>query len=255
MGISLSPMSPYRSPHFQSSQLKIERAGKHILEFEEYTAELFGKEFAPYMTTSFIDPESGEYVEKVFAVPEIKRLALICGDVIHNLKTALDYAWHDSTHADSIVPIHKNKFPVYPTREHLEQFIKSRKEQQSVVRLSDRLLNLIQPYKGGNTIGSLIYALHQLDIRDKHQLLIPQVQASHIIELDADDRTCEGVRAVYGTDIINTYGAKDKYQNQLSASIIFGEGSGSSVEGRPVKDVLSGFETAVNATLLILRVS
>jgi len=245
----------YRNPHFRSAQLKVERAGEHIQQFEAYTAETFGgKQFAPYQTTSFVDPNTGEYIEKVSAVPEImERLALICGDAVHNLKSALDYAWRDVTHADSIVPVHKNKFPVYPTREHLEKFIESRKEQPSIVRMSDRLLNLIKPYKGGNVIGGLIYALHQLDIRDKHQLLIPQVQASHIIVVGADDRTYEGVRAIYETDIINTYGAEYKHQGKLSASIIFGEGSGSSIEGRPVKEVLNGFKTAVNATLLILQ--
>jgi hypothetical protein len=44
---------------------------------------------------------------------------------------------------------------------------------------------------------------------------------------------------------------KTRYQGELSASIVFGEGTGT-VDGQSVAP-LRAFDTAVNATLMILR--
>src|SRR5271157_1319283 len=203
---------------FSDARLKIKRAREHMIEFDAHAAKVFGSGFAPYSQSSDFDAKSGEYIIKFSATREvITRFAILSGDAIHNLRTALDFAWFELTAADSPVAENRIRFPVYPTRKLLEDFIKSREEQQSVVRLSGKLLDTIKPYKGGNVIGDLIYALHQLDIRDKHRLLIPQVQVSHIWgDEAAEDSTAQNV--VYGPDLINTYGAKDKYQGQLSAS-------------------------------------
>lgn len=224
-----------------------------MLEFEAYASKVFGSDFAPYMSTSQVDAESGEYALKYFANREIvTRFAVLCGDAIHNLRVALDFAWYELTSEDSPASEHNLRFPIYPTRKHLEEFIRSREKQQSVVRLSRKLLDTIRPYKGGNAIGDLIYALHRLDIRDKHQLLIPQVQVSHIWEVCAEGRTVgEGTKVIYGPDIINTFGSKDKYEGQLSASIIFGEGA-VPVEGKPVLQTIHGLETAVKIALMFL---
>lgn len=224
-----------------------------MLEFDAYAAKVFSTNFAPYMMTSDIDAKSGEWFEVRFADPEIvRRFAILCGDAIHNLRTALDFAWYELTGEDCTIGINKIAFPIYPTRKHLEDFLESRKEQQSVVRLREKLLNRIQPYKGGHVGGDLIYALHRLDLRDKHRIFIPQVQVSHVRDVGADDRTVEGKRVIYGPDLINTYGAKDEYQGQLSASIIFGKGA-LPVEGKPVSQTLRAFRTAVEATLLTLH--
>ena len=243
---------PYHPPYFKEAYLKIERAGEHIEEFDAYALKVFKGKFAPYMVTSDID-SAGEYAMKYFADDEIVgRFAIICGDVVHSLGTALDYAWYELTAKDSIDKDWAIKFPIYPTRKLLENFIETRKKQQSIVSLGGKLLNTIQPYKGGNAVGDRLYALHQLDRRDKHRLLIPQVQVSHVPEVGADDRTIENTRAIYGNTLINTYGAKDKNQGELTASIIFGEGA-VPVEGKPVREMLDGFHTAVRATLMILE--
>jgi hypothetical protein len=244
---------PYDPPYFKEARLKIERAGEHMQEFDAYALKVFKGNRAPYWVTSEIEAESGDYVMKYFASSEIVgRFAILCGDIIHNLSAALDYTWYELTAADSPDSQRGIRFPIYPTRKHLEDFIESRKKQQSIVRLSRKLLETIQPYKGGNVIGDLLYALHQLDRRDKHRLLIPQVQVSHVREVDADDRTAENIRAIYGRDLINTYGAKDKHQGELAASIIFGEGA-LPVEGKPVRKTLDGLKTAVEVTLVLLE--
>lgn len=210
---------------------------------------VFGRELAPYTVTGEINADTGEYLHKFSATDELPRFAIICSDAIHNLRTALDLAWYERTGTDSPDP-NKNKFPIYPTRKHLEDFIHARREQKSVARLRDGLLNTLQPYKDGNTVGSLLYALHQLDIRDKHLTLNPQVQVSHVWDEAAQDSAAANV--IYSSDLINTYGTRDKYQGSSSASIIFGEGA-LPVEGKPVLQTVRGFETAVKVALIFLE--
>jgi hypothetical protein len=96
-------------------------------------------------------------------------------------------------------------------------------------------------------VGGFLYALHLLD---EQPMLISRVQVSDVGHDGADDGTNEGI--VYGADLINAYDVKTKYQGELSASLVFGEGAGT-VEGQSVAPTLRGFDTAVNATLTILR--
>jgi hypothetical protein len=85
---------PYDPPYLRQAHLKIERAREHMLEFDTYACKVFGRDLAPNSVASECDAESGKYLSRFSAVEEIKnRFAIICGDVVHNLKTALDFAW------------------------------------------------------------------------------------------------------------------------------------------------------------------
>jgi hypothetical protein len=94
------------------------------------------------------------------------------GDVIHNLRSALDLLASD-------LAILNNKspkgiyFPIAATKEDLEGQIKSKK----FTRTSEDAQNLlysIEAYGGGS---NLLRSLHELDIIDKHQLIIPMASA------------------------------------------------------------------------------
>jgi len=74
---------------FQNSKLKIERAKKHI---SDLNFEINGfRKRNPYKFVIEQDPQSGNYA-LTFRVQEKEPyyLPLIIGDVIHNLRTALD---------------------------------------------------------------------------------------------------------------------------------------------------------------------
>jgi hypothetical protein len=238
---------PYTPVRFKDAHLKIERAREHMAEFDAYATKVFGREFAPYITTYELDSETGACIAKFMATDAIKRFAILCGDAIHNLRAALDFVWYELTSADAPPEGKRIRFPVYPTRKHLEDFIKARETQVSVVNLSGKLLDVIKPYKGGNPVGDCIYALHQLDIRDKHHLLIPQIQVSHVWGDDTED----SAKVAYGANLINTFGTKDQHQGELSASIIFGEGA-FPVEGKPVSQTIRSLKTAVEVTIMLL---
>jgi len=95
--IPLVDVSSHYSPtHFKDAYLKIERAREHMQEFDAYASTVFKGRFAPYSCTTEVDAETGEYRWKYFATREIiTRFAILCGDTIHNLRAALDYAWYE----------------------------------------------------------------------------------------------------------------------------------------------------------------
>ncbi len=156
------------SDHFHGARRKIGRANKHIAELDTLILSL--EETATVQQNR----ETGNQ-ELVHALPEFMTVAddisLIAGDVIHNLKTALDFAWISLLRRE--VPganLDRAKFPVYPTRRELEAALNGIPINAAV---HPAIFNLIvadvQPFSGGK--NEVVYTLHRLDIADKHLLL------------------------------------------------------------------------------------
>lgn len=157
---------------FISAHLKVERANKHIADIEKIIFSL------PDAHTVSVErnPQSGKPSIK-FAVGDIrkvgKQLALIAGDAIHNLRTALDYAWIAAVERHlPFPPDDFSKFPVFKTREAVENALKGRKIDALCPSLYKLIVSDIKPYLGGD---ESVYYLHDLDISDKHLLLIPTI--------------------------------------------------------------------------------
>jgi len=72
-------------------------------------------------------------------------------------------------------PDRYTKFPFYETRSELVGAMNGKLK--AAPEISRLIRDEIKPYKGGN---GLLYGLHDLDIVDKHRLLIPIVS---IVEL------------------------------------------------------------------------
>ena len=111
-------------------------------------------------------------------------MTLIIGDAIHNLHTALDLAVceivRDKFGAAS------TKYVKFPFDESRNQLI-ARLKQGQITKASSAIHDLIvgiEPFKGGN---DTLYALHELDILDKHMLLIPVIEFSLILGMSAKD--------------------------------------------------------------------
>ena len=73
-------------------------------------------------------------------------------------------------------PDRSTKFPFYQTRSELVGAIENG-NLKAAPEISRVIIDDIKPYKGGN---DLLYRLHDLDITDKHKLMIPIVS---IVEL------------------------------------------------------------------------
>ncbi|EFH10865.1 hypothetical protein HMPREF0731_2913 [Pseudoroseomonas cervicalis ATCC 49957] len=152
---------------FRGSRLKIERAKHHLdslqKQIEDY---IYSKPFK-----IGIKDNGWRYGPKI----KIERdppffLPTIIGDIVHNLRVSLDLL------ASDLVRINGGNtkgvyFPFCESSKDLKSTIKQRNLHRASVEAQNLIISL-KPYKGGN---SLLRALHDLDITDKHKMLIPAI--------------------------------------------------------------------------------
>jgi hypothetical protein len=151
---------------FLGPRLKVERADRHIADVNSVVRKFLERE--PY--TAIVEQEKGCPDALVLRAKEKlpNRLAAIVGDAVHNLRTALDYLAVDlvALNSQSTKGVY---FPFCESADGLEAMIKER----HVDRASEKVVNeirLLKPYRGGN---DALRAIHDLDIIDKHKLLMP----------------------------------------------------------------------------------
>ena len=157
-------------------------------------------------------------------------LALITGDAIHNLRSALDIAWLEIVRTVGCGSSSYTKFPIDPNqpKNWLESTLTSTAGIYPTSRIFDFLVNHVKGYKGGD---SDILALHYLDIDDKHRLLVPMVSITRVkgVELENEDGTIDCC------DIVLKHGqiyrkvvplnTKLKKHGEVQFYITFGEGT------------------------------
>ncbi len=170
---------------FGHAMLKIERADKHIADFEQRlrtSSDRYGPGF-------YMKGNTGEKFLHYGLEDRYLRsdLALITGDAIHNLRAALDIAWVEVVRRAGR-PTKYAKFPIDSTkpRNWLESVLTKNAGIDQTSRIFDLIVNYVKCYKGGD---SDILALHDLDIDDKHLLLIPMLTVTGIngVELENED--------------------------------------------------------------------
>jgi hypothetical protein len=157
---------------FRDARLKIKRANKHIADLKEAIASL--KDTYTAMVQKDADTGYQNIVHTLdFDNVSAALLALIAGDAIHNLKSALDFAWYIllKKHIPTADFDHC-RFPARETREGVINALNGVKiTPTSNAAIFNLILTDIQPYDGGK-YGSLVYTLHELDITDKHLLAL-----------------------------------------------------------------------------------
>ena len=159
---------------FLGPKLKIQRANKHIGELQAVLDSFLKTNFYRLgIDKNLNDGTNVVMFESSGTLPS--EVPLIIGDAIHNLHTALDLMiWEIESRIGK--PDRSTKFPFYQTRSELVGAIENR-NLKAAPEISRVIIDDIKPYKGGN---DLLYGLHDLDITDKHKLLIPIVS---IVEL------------------------------------------------------------------------
>jgi hypothetical protein len=228
------------------ARLKIERANKHFRDLEEVLAGI------PNLYTVSVQTDSQDRGHRIeHDVPNLEEirnnLALIIGDCIHNLKTALDFIWAETLMRTAPgIPTGHLKFPIFETSKYLEDILRDRK----IDTLNPALFRLmtveIKAYRTGN---GLLWSLHKLDLTDKHRLLLPLVQRAGISGITVKDKFKEitggtwslSAPPPYRIDIPATH--EIKHKGKLSLSIVLDKGT-----------PLQGFEVSQAVTLLVKHV-
>ena len=214
---------------FRDARIKIDRAGKHIRDVkaavhaltEAYTASI--EEHVPTGGHS-IKFECPGFEDRIVDI------ALITGDAIHNLRTALDYAWVGTIERLGLPTTKFTKFPFQPDAQALENALKGIGIETVSSALFAKFMTEIKPYPAGN---SPLCSIHSVDITDKHKLLVPVVDYSEVKGMSVENEhgvvlTGNSIPRLDSAGII--YFDFDanitiKHTGQISASILFHEGS------------------------------
>ena len=150
-----------------SPKSKIERASRHIDDL--VTADKTFFDTRPYTSFKETNAEGTEDTYKLrFDKPAPLELSVIIGDAVHNLRSALDQVACCLAVKNGHTDTTGTYFPFGRSKQAFERADTQRK----INKLSPDAANLVrgfEPYRGGN---SLLWALHELDIIDKHRSIV-----------------------------------------------------------------------------------
>lgn len=153
---------------FKGASVKIARARKHIQEIEKLAADYWSTDPVESSASPLTDGRFGmRFSLTILRMPPDEMSAAL-GDTIHNLRSALDLMASELARMNGKSD-KKVYFPFAESESELERMIDDknfRRAGESAVKL----LKEFKPYKNGNI---MLRAIHDLDIQDKHKLLIP----------------------------------------------------------------------------------
>jgi len=230
---------------FAAARLKVERANKHIADLGAIVSAMPDA----YVSTIEINEKLGQTIK--YTPPDVKKIAadmsVIIGDALHNLRTAIDYAYlgavekHAASQFDSYT-----KFPAGKTREEVESRLKGRKIDVLSPKLFNWIVATVKPYiVDGNCLVKL---LHDLDVSDKHWLLIPLTRVATITDIIVEDE--KGYITTGNTYPINGDGPyfldflphyKVKNKGKLTLDVVFDDIEIPLLEGMSVMTDLDAF--------------
>ena len=151
------------------SKLKIKWAKQHIYEMNAAFAAWVQSN--PYTMSSEVDPKDSAWIEVklklVKPIPE--QVNMLCSYILFDLRSALDYLATALAHLNNVTNISDVYFPIFGSKEKFEHPSCQGKIQKHFSSEVGDLIRSLNPYQGGN---DLLYALHALNIVDKHQLAI-----------------------------------------------------------------------------------
>lgn len=271
------PRKPRRGDpgKFVGPKLKVERAKKHIAELEA-AIEAFHSTY-PYRVTQNEDPQTGEFVVRVQVekvVPDA--LSAVIGDAVHNLRCALDYVVCDLVRAHSDHDGQFRNFPVEkrPKRLKAGSIGKIAGVSAMAERTIIRLTNC-------NAWHSRMWALHWLDIFDKHNCIVAIAAATtkatakvgvpgifvgpdgalrllspgpDSIPLLMDAGTPEQFRITsLSEDNVEIYRASGGFEEEIQITFGIAFGKTEIVEGQSIPETLREFAEIVERTIEIME--
>ncbi len=159
-------------PSLDGPRANVERAKRHVSEFEAIASSLvISKTTHPEAISTEDDPETGNVIYKLVHVPPVPNaVALVAGDAIHRLRSALDLLM-----TQLVERVHQGTrrrqtpyFPFDRTREGFEARL-TPEIQRLVGEDALDCLRAAEPYRGGK--GEVAWYLHHLDVEDKHRVV------------------------------------------------------------------------------------
>jgi hypothetical protein len=159
-------------------RVKVQGAQEYIRNLNAQIRAFLSTPPEPYVIATKRDPQTRELVYYVSAAAEQvpSRIASIAGDVVQNLRSALDYLAFQLVIVGrpGITPGRQICFPIC---ENAAQYrSKAPGKIKGMRQDAIKAINALKPYKGGN---DLLWALNRLNNINKHRTLI-MVGAAHV---------------------------------------------------------------------------
>jgi hypothetical protein len=184
----------------------------------------------PYQSVGEDDPQSGDRIVKFRLISESPpELAIVLGDAIHNLRSALDHLACQIVLAGGGKPNTHTAFPIFYAQKTFEA-----KFNGKIHGASQKMLDLVRglnPYRRGN---ELLWALHKLDIIDKHRLLIPVATRSPLVFTNTGVTPIQGFPVNKHGQILYWLKAADRPQMYEDPYFGFDIGFGDVLKGYPI---------------------
>lgn len=240
---------------FEPSRLKIKRAVQHIEDLNALLKTFADSDFYSIHIEKDIKTGTNHLRAEIDTLSFPNNIAaLTIGDALHNLRSALDFLYYATVLACGGTPSNWTRFPVRDTREELAACIKSALEHKRIsLQIHDLILSTVKPYKAGNYT---LWAVDDLNIRDKHQLLIPVLKAMLFqgVRLKDDQHTIIPID-LYVMDESGSMKLRELVDKNLTVqdkghatpNIFFDIGI--PFEGQPVSQTLSGIAVEITRTI------
>ncbi len=150
-----------------SHQIKLARADKHLHALDRAIKDFV--DYEPYEIEAKFDPDSGYYIFRVESHEDpAAEFSVIIGDVLSNLRSALDHLAFALNLRGGPLPNPKvSQFPIFKDP---DDFARRAPQMIPNVRGAARTeVEALQPYHGG--VNSFLWELNELCSADKHRLL------------------------------------------------------------------------------------
>jgi hypothetical protein len=170
---------------FDGSRLKVERAYEHISNIDSLLRDFVGSDF--YDLTTYKHFDSGDNFLRctIKSRLEESKYAVIIGDALHNLRSALDLLYFETVGLCNGTSTKWTRFPVADTREQLVTRLNPALEKKQITRsVHNLILNVVKPYEAGNVS---LWTLDDLNLTDKHELLIPVLKLMMLRDVRFED--------------------------------------------------------------------
>jgi hypothetical protein len=238
---------------FSESLSKIEWANEHINELER-RLRLFNQTDSYVIHVNY-DLDAGcdvLKIESTQAVPD--NLVLIVGDALNNLRSALDYIMRPFVFKTT----EYTKFPICRDLQAFKAAINGGLKSNSTEDFRRILAETIQPYSRG--YGQGLVPLHDLNIADKHNLLIAKVQITLVSNVRGiDESGAEFLLPhwlivypfVASHQCVGYKNLKITYKGKATCGIVFGEGM--PLQGRLILPELKMMSMFANSTLNVFK--
>jgi hypothetical protein len=189
-----------RQPDFTGVWIKVERAIHYFGDLE--TRHKRFREDNPHEAISYDEPDTGDLVYKG-KVPEQPPLywSAIAGDCVHNLRSSLDLLICGIVRARGKRVTNDTGFPIFKSADVFES--DHVRKVQGVPKVAVDLIKEAEPYHGAD---NPFWMLRELDIADKHKLLVPVGVVHHsittTIDLDQFFAANPGTTTVSGAEVV-----------------------------------------------------